>query len=40
MKIRGPVLALVLKGEDVIRGWLEMIGPENPQEAKEQSPSR
>jgi nucleoside diphosphate kinase len=36
----GPVLALVLKGEDVVRGWLEMIGPDDPEKAKQESPAR
>ncbi|KAJ3330187.1 Thioredoxin domain-containing protein 3 [Blyttiomyces sp. JEL0837] len=34
----GPVVCLVLKGEDVIRAWLEMIGPEDPAEAKKKCP--
>ncbi|KAJ3101241.1 Thioredoxin domain-containing protein 3 [Phlyctochytrium bullatum] len=30
----GPSICLVLKGEDVIAGWNELIGPEDPEEAK------
>jgi nucleoside diphosphate kinase len=35
----GPIVALVLKGEEVVRGWQEMIGPMDPEEAKVKAPS-
>ncbi|KAI8921365.1 nucleoside diphosphate kinase [Powellomyces hirtus] len=34
----GPVVALVLKGSDVVNGWREMIGPTDPETAKSQFP--
>ncbi|KNC98195.1 uncharacterized protein SPPG_06597 [Spizellomyces punctatus DAOM BR117] len=34
----GPVVALVLKGDDVIRGWREMIGPTDPEIARREMP--
>ena len=36
----GPVLALVIKGEDVVRGWGEMMGDADPEVAKVKGPSR
>ena len=36
----GPALCLVIKGEDVVNGWAEMVGPMDPEEAKVKSPSR
>ncbi|KAJ3209854.1 thioredoxin domain-containing protein 6 [Dinochytrium kinnereticum] len=34
----GPSICLVLKGEDVIAAWNEMLGPEDPAEAKKTRP--
>ncbi|KAI9102594.1 nucleoside diphosphate kinase [Phlyctochytrium arcticum] len=34
----GPIVALVLKGDDVIRGWREMLGPTDPQKARLEYP--
>ncbi|KAJ3197542.1 hypothetical protein HK101_002845 [Irineochytrium annulatum] len=34
----GPVVCLVLKGEDVIYAWQELMGPDDPEEAKEKFP--
>ncbi|KAI9207247.1 nucleoside diphosphate kinase [Polychytrium aggregatum] len=33
-----PVICLVIKGDDAINGWREMIGPTDPAEAREQFP--
>ncbi|KAJ3238717.1 Thioredoxin domain-containing protein 3 [Chytriomyces hyalinus] len=30
----GPVLSLMLKGENVIEGWMEMLGPSDPDDAR------
>lgn len=35
----GPAVALVIKGEDVIGGWLEMMGNNDPEIAKNEAPS-
>lgn len=34
----GPVIALLLDGDDVIRGWRTMIGPADPEVARVQAP--
>ncbi|KAI9324667.1 nucleoside diphosphate kinase [Zopfochytrium polystomum] len=34
----GPVVTMVLKGEDVVRRWIEMMGPDDPSAAKENFP--
>ncbi|KAJ3393110.1 Thioredoxin domain-containing protein 3 [Entophlyctis sp. JEL0112] len=34
----GPVLLLTLKGENVIEGWLEMLGPSDPEIARQLFP--
>ncbi|KAJ2764725.1 hypothetical protein IWQ57_005056, partial [Coemansia nantahalensis] len=34
----GPVIALLLEGDDVIRGWRTMIGPADPVLAQKQAP--
>ncbi|PIA13968.1 nucleoside diphosphate kinase, partial [Coemansia reversa NRRL 1564] len=34
----GPVIALLLEGDDVIRGWRMMIGPTDPTVARKQAP--
>ena len=34
----GPVIALVLKGDSVVRGWKEMVGPDDPVIAEEKAP--
>ncbi|KAJ3285254.1 thioredoxin domain-containing protein 6, partial [Borealophlyctis nickersoniae] len=36
--VSGPVIALMLKGDDVVRLWREIIGPTNPEEARAQFP--
>ena len=37
---RGPTLFMVLSREDAVEGWRSVIGPTDPQQAKEQNPSR
>ncbi|KAJ3033116.1 Thioredoxin domain-containing protein 3 [Rhizophlyctis rosea] len=34
----GPILAMILKGDNVVRMWREMIGPTDPAEAREKFP--
>lgn len=34
----GPVMALALCREDAVSGWRDMLGPKNPEEAKETAP--
>ncbi|KAJ2806721.1 hypothetical protein H4R20_001579 [Coemansia guatemalensis] len=34
----GPVIALLLEGDDVIRGWRMMLGPADPTVARQQAP--
>jgi len=34
----GPCIALVLRGEDVVKGWHEMAGPLDPEDAKLSAP--
>ncbi|KAJ2777944.1 hypothetical protein GGI15_004337, partial [Coemansia interrupta] len=34
----GPVIALLVDGDDVIRGWRTMIGPTNPDVARSEAP--
>ncbi|KAJ3051896.1 thioredoxin domain-containing protein 6 [Rhizophlyctis rosea] len=34
----GPLLAMILKGDNVVRMWREMIGPTDPAEAREKYP--
>jgi nucleoside diphosphate kinase len=36
--VSGPIVCLVVKGEEVISGWREMIGPEDPEVAKKELP--
>jgi nucleoside diphosphate kinase len=36
----GPCVALVLKGEGVVKGWKEMIGPSDPEVARAKWPAR
>ncbi|KAJ2371620.1 hypothetical protein H4S02_009488, partial [Coemansia sp. RSA 2611] len=34
----GPVIALLLEGDDVVRGWRMMVGPTSPAAARQQMP--
>jgi nucleoside diphosphate kinase len=36
----GPVWALVLAREDAIKAWRQLMGPTNPQAARESAPKR
>jgi nucleoside diphosphate kinase len=36
----GPIMALILEKENAVSDWREMIGPTNPQTARETAPNR